>query len=129
MHFAQMSALYLQKVLEEYNKEFLTFVQGKENKKCFSKPLSWPFQVEVSSNFTEHLAKLAARQKVKASSSSNSSLVFQRPPTITSFTVDTTLQGSNHNLTPGKAKEEGDTSGKCQTETSYNYWTIVLCLI
>jgi len=78
--FAQMSALRRQKVLEEYNKELITFAQGKERETEFLKAAPDLFGSKFPRDATEHLAQLAALQKAKASTSSNSSSSFRKPP-------------------------------------------------
>jgi len=69
--FAQMSVLRRQKVLEEYNKELLTFAQGRKAE--FLKAAPELFGPKFPRDATEHLDQLAALQKAKASSSSSSS--------------------------------------------------------
>ena len=69
--FAQMSVLRRQKVLEEYNKELLTFAQGREAE--FLKAAPELFGPKFPRDATEHLDQLAALQKAKASSTSSSS--------------------------------------------------------
>ena len=77
--FAQISMLRRQKVLEEYNKELLTFAQGREME--FLKAAPELFGPKFPHDATEHLDQLAALQKAKSSSNSTgSSSVFWMPP-------------------------------------------------
>ena len=79
--FTQMSTLRRQKVLEEYNKELLTFAQGKDREAEFLKAAPELFGPKFPRDATEHLEQLAALQKAKSSSNSNNnSLVFRKPP-------------------------------------------------
>ena len=98
--YAQMSALRRQKVLEDYNKELIIFAQEKEREAEFLKAAPDLFGSKFPRDATEHLAQLAALQKAKASSSSNR-------PLLPLYSQPILHQGSGHNLTPGKAKEEG----------------------
>ena len=63
--FAQMSMLRRQRVLEEYNKELITFAQGRETE--FLKAAPELFGPKFPRDATEHLDQLAALRKAKAS--------------------------------------------------------------
>jgi len=78
--FAQMSQLRCQKVLEEYNKELLTFAQGREAE--FLKAAPELFGPKFPRDAAEHLEQLAALQKARVPSKNNtgSSSGFQKPP-------------------------------------------------
>ena len=81
--FAQISMLCQQKVLEEYNKELLTFAQGRAQGREmeFLKAAPELFGPKFPHDATKHLDQLAALQKAKSSSNSTgSSSVFWMPP-------------------------------------------------
>ena len=118
--FAQMSALCCQKVLEEYNKELITFAQGREREAEFLKAAPDLFGSKFLRDATEHLAQLTALQKAKASSSSNSSPGFQKPPPTTLLTADITHQGSDLNLTPGRQGKGAHQEGAEGTQVTIN---------
>ena len=72
-----------QRVLEEYNKDLLTFAQGRETE--FLKAAPELFGPKFPRDATEHLDQLAALRKAKSSSSgTGSSLGFQKPPSYQS---------------------------------------------
>lgn len=77
--FTQMSMLCHQRVLKEYNKELLTFAQGRETE--FLKAVPELFEPKFPCDVTEHLDQLAALRKLKSSSSNAGSLLgFRKPP-------------------------------------------------
>jgi len=101
-HFAQMSQLHSQKVLEEYNKELLTFSsQGRESE--FLKATPELFGLKFPWDTAQHLEQLTVPQKAKAPSKNNtsSSSGFQKPPSTNQVIDITTLQGND--LTSGSA--------------------------
>ena len=107
-----MSALRCQKVLEEYNKDLITFAQGKEREAEFLKAAPDLFGSKFPRDATEHLAQLAALQKAKASSSSNSSPDYRKPPPTTLLTAD---------ITPRQWPQPyGGTSRRCRRDSSDN---------
>ena len=65
---AQISMLRCQKVLEEYNKELLSFAQGREAEFVKAAPLLSKFPGDAA----EHISQLEALRKAKSSSSSSS---------------------------------------------------------
>lgn len=73
---AQMSTLRRQKVLEEYNRDLLSFAQGREAEFLAAAPQL--FGPKFPGDATEHLEQLAALRKAKAPTSSTNTSVFRK---------------------------------------------------
>lgn len=73
---AQMSTLRRQKVLEEYNRDLLSFAQGREAEFLAAAPQL--FGPKFPGDAAEHLDQLAALRKAKASTSSTNPSVFRK---------------------------------------------------